>query len=78
MRRDKSRDLYIFRRRELEIILNELCEVIDGIKKLLDEERRLSCKSWDTREETSDNFLNGTDIVGQSRRGSCHPTFIRP
>ena len=56
MSRDKSRDLYFFRRRELEIILNELCEVIDAIKKLLDEERRLSCKSRDIIEETSDDF----------------------
>ena len=29
MSNDKSRDLYFFRRRELKIALNQLCDVID-------------------------------------------------
>ena len=57
MSKDKSRDLYFFRRRELEIILNQLCAVIDDLSVFLDEERRLSCKSWATCEDVvSDDF----------------------
>ena len=55
MNNDKSIDLYFFRRRELELILNQLCDIVDDLRVFLDEERRLSCKSWDSSDGTSVN-----------------------
>lgn len=55
MNRDKRRDLYIFCRRELEIVLQQLCDIIDDLKKLLNEER-LFCESWDVDEQARDDF----------------------
>ena len=55
--RDKSEDLYFFRRKELSQILNDLSSIIGDLRIFLDEERRLYCESWDSdREEVTDDF----------------------
>lgn len=47
---NRSQDIYTIRREELELVLNELCSVIESLQLFLNEDRRTPC----TIEEVND------------------------